>query len=265
MTVQGGVDIKRFQDMGNPDINLLRLDVPVASQPKWDVREALEIMSQQRFGARWARVVRILYGLDGAGPQTLEKTGAVFGVTRERIRVLRNKALKYLRGRRECRDCLDPARYDLLSALEEVGGLATVEFLAERLCRGSGLDGSTAKGVTRFLLDFNEFHRYGGMWAATPDAALRSVVDALRRISRPAHIKEVAHVVHSDFTAGRLPSPGYVCDILKGHSELFIREGRGRYGLKEWDRSPDGTMAGMPEPVLETGQAQTFLVAGEED
>ena len=48
-------------------------------------------------GDRESRVLRLRYGLDGGGPQTLEEVGKVFGVTRERIRQIEAKAIRKLR------------------------------------------------------------------------------------------------------------------------------------------------------------------------
>ncbi len=50
-----------------------------------------------RFDEREAGVIRMRYGLDGSGPETLEVVGKVYGVTRERIRQLEQKAMKQLR------------------------------------------------------------------------------------------------------------------------------------------------------------------------
>jgi len=47
--------------------------------------------------ARDARVLRLYFGLDGGKEHTLEEIGGMFGVTRERIRQLRDRALKRLR------------------------------------------------------------------------------------------------------------------------------------------------------------------------
>jgi len=46
---------------------------------------------------RDARVLRLYFGLDGGKEHTLEEIGNVFGVTRERVRQLRDRALKRLR------------------------------------------------------------------------------------------------------------------------------------------------------------------------
>ena len=47
--------------------------------------------------ARDARVLRLYFGLDGGREHTLEEIGSMFGVTRERVRQLRDRALKRLR------------------------------------------------------------------------------------------------------------------------------------------------------------------------
>jgi RNA polymerase primary sigma factor len=47
--------------------------------------------------SRDARVLRLYFGLDGGKEHTLEEIGSMFGVTRERIRQLRDRALKRLR------------------------------------------------------------------------------------------------------------------------------------------------------------------------
>jgi RNA polymerase primary sigma factor len=46
---------------------------------------------------RDARVLRLYFGLDGGREHTLEEIGALFGITRERVRQLRDRALKRLR------------------------------------------------------------------------------------------------------------------------------------------------------------------------
>ncbi|HEU5217041.1 MAG TPA: RNA polymerase sigma factor RpoD/SigA [Gemmatimonadales bacterium] len=46
---------------------------------------------------RDARVLRLYFGLDGGAEHTLEEIGDLFGITRERVRQLRDRALKKLR------------------------------------------------------------------------------------------------------------------------------------------------------------------------
>ena len=46
---------------------------------------------------RDAKVLRLYFGLDGGREHTLEEIGGLLGVTRERVRQLRDRALKRLR------------------------------------------------------------------------------------------------------------------------------------------------------------------------
>ncbi len=57
-----------------------------------EVEEAL-----QSLPPRDAKVLRLYFGLDGGREHTLEEIGSILGVTRERVRQLRDRALKRLR------------------------------------------------------------------------------------------------------------------------------------------------------------------------
>jgi len=46
---------------------------------------------------REAKILRLYFGLDGAEPKTLEEIGALLGITRERVRQIKEKALARLR------------------------------------------------------------------------------------------------------------------------------------------------------------------------
>lgn len=57
-----------------------------------DIEEALETLD-----AREQEVIRLYFGLDGTPKMTLEEIGSKFGLTRERIRQIKEKALSKLR------------------------------------------------------------------------------------------------------------------------------------------------------------------------
>lgn len=60
------------------------------------VRQALlEVVG--RLPARLRRLIRLAYGLDGQGPYSLAEIGRGWGISRERVRQLRNNALLQLR------------------------------------------------------------------------------------------------------------------------------------------------------------------------
>ncbi|MDP9222515.1 MAG: RNA polymerase sigma factor RpoD/SigA [Actinomycetota bacterium] len=54
-------------------------------------------LALRTLAARDAKVLRLYFGLDGGREHTLEEIGGMLGVTRERIRQLRDRALKRLR------------------------------------------------------------------------------------------------------------------------------------------------------------------------
>jgi RNA polymerase primary sigma factor len=56
------------------------------------VEEALSGLKE-----REAKILRLYFGLDGAEPMTLEQIGAAMGITRERVRQIKEKALSRLR------------------------------------------------------------------------------------------------------------------------------------------------------------------------
>ena len=46
---------------------------------------------------RESKILRLYFGLDGEEPMTLEQIGSLLGITRERVRQIKEKALRRLR------------------------------------------------------------------------------------------------------------------------------------------------------------------------
>jgi RNA polymerase primary sigma factor len=67
-------------------------EATLAASQSNDIDEALAALP-----ARDAKVLRLYFGLDDGKARTLEEIGQMMGVTRERIRQLRDRALKQLR------------------------------------------------------------------------------------------------------------------------------------------------------------------------
>jgi len=95
----------------------VRLDAPIGAsednqlQERFlvddaDLQESVEskllrehiVIALRTLRPRDARVVRLYYGLQGEQEHTLEEIGQLLGVTRERVRQLRDRALRDLRG-----------------------------------------------------------------------------------------------------------------------------------------------------------------------
>ena len=59
---------------------------------------------------RDAKVLRLYFGLEGGREHTLEEIGSMLGVTRERVRQLRDRALKRLKSKIETEGTLEEFR-----------------------------------------------------------------------------------------------------------------------------------------------------------
>ena len=62
-----------------------------------DLAEVLRSLSP-----RERDVLRLRFGMDDGRQRTLEEVGQLFGVTRERIRQIKEKALKKLKNKKSC-------------------------------------------------------------------------------------------------------------------------------------------------------------------
>jgi RNA polymerase primary sigma factor len=115
-----GISLKRVHRVGDVPANPLSLEMPVGSDESATLQDFLEdrqaASPAQSLDAndlaasvqsalsvltdREARVVRMRFGIGKPDGQTLEEIGQRFGVTRERIRQIEEKALAKLRRRR---------------------------------------------------------------------------------------------------------------------------------------------------------------------
>ncbi len=79
-------DVLRAGDVPNPDKELMQESL------RTEIERALSTLSQ-----READVIRLYYGLNGNHPLTLEEIGETFGLTRERVRQIKEKAIRRLK------------------------------------------------------------------------------------------------------------------------------------------------------------------------
>src|SRR2546430_11308511 len=80
--------IERFMAEDRPDTEDQAMDRFLSDE----IEQALNTLQR-----RDAKVLRLYFGLDGGREHTLEEIGGMLGVTRERVRQLRDRALKRLR------------------------------------------------------------------------------------------------------------------------------------------------------------------------
>ncbi|CAN5484943.1 RNA polymerase sigma factor RpoD/SigA [soil metagenome] len=102
------VDAPFSDDNGNslldvlPDDEVVQPDDDITNDSvKVDVERALSMLSP-----REAEITRLYFGIGRERPLTLEELGARFGLTRERVRQIKEKALRKLRQKR-CREELE--------------------------------------------------------------------------------------------------------------------------------------------------------------
>jgi len=74
-------------DSPSPDINL------ISGSLKKEIERSLNTL-----GEREAEILRYYFGLNSYQPHTLEEIGDEFGLTRERVRQIKEKAIKKLKN-----------------------------------------------------------------------------------------------------------------------------------------------------------------------
>ena len=103
LSTLNSAEIRLDAPIGDSDDSQLveRFIVEEAAEPEEDVEERLLAEHIERaldtLSPRDARVIRLYFGLEGGREHTLEEIGNMLGVTRERVRQLRDRALKRLR------------------------------------------------------------------------------------------------------------------------------------------------------------------------
>jgi RNA polymerase primary sigma factor len=83
----------------NPLLDYLADDVSLAPDEQTHEKALTEAIEESlaRLKEREAKILRLYFGLDAEEPMTLEQIGALLGITRERVRQIKEKALSRLR------------------------------------------------------------------------------------------------------------------------------------------------------------------------
>lgn len=92
------LDAPLFDDEETTLVTMLAVEEPVSDGMEEEalretLQESLGVLSEREF-----QIVQSYFGLNGTEEQTLEEIGQELGVTRERVRQLRNRALGKMRG-----------------------------------------------------------------------------------------------------------------------------------------------------------------------
>jgi len=112
-----GLTVEMVQSLAALNTTEVRLDAPLAAEGDRATIERFMVdghngaedeaidhflaeeiaVALETLAPRDARVLRLYFGLNGGREHTLEEIGSIFGITRERVRQLRDRALKRLR------------------------------------------------------------------------------------------------------------------------------------------------------------------------
>ena len=57
------------------------------------------------------RIIKLRFGLDSYGPHSLEETGKLLGITRERVRQIQEKAISKLKNYKQILELKDTWRF----------------------------------------------------------------------------------------------------------------------------------------------------------
>lgn len=87
----------------------------------------------KNLGSKEADVLRRRFGLTTTGKETLETIGAVYGVTRERIRQIENQSIQKIKSAPSFQPLMKPVEHLIVSLLNHHGGVATDELLFDLL------------------------------------------------------------------------------------------------------------------------------------
>jgi RNA polymerase primary sigma factor len=80
-------DVMLDSDIPSPDDGLLNNSL------QQEIERSLSTL-----GEREGEIIRYYFGLNGTRPHTLEEIGEVFGLTRERVRQIKEKSIKKLKN-----------------------------------------------------------------------------------------------------------------------------------------------------------------------
>ena len=84
-------DMYKENDEAHPDKNL------ISESLKQEIRRSLSTLAK-----RESDVLRLYFGLETKPPHTLEEIGTLYGLTRERVRQIKEKALRRLKTSSRC-------------------------------------------------------------------------------------------------------------------------------------------------------------------
>jgi len=187
-------------------------------------------------------ILRRRFGLHGKGNETLEKIGASYKVTRERVRQIENAAIKHIKGFNYFESIIKPVELVVLAALEKHGGIMAETHMLSYLFELENSEDPTAKHLL-FLLNKLSSNRliseskkgYAPSWRVDfvdwekVEQTVSQMVNILEKQGNPLSEDELielfrrtavyeSHKSHFNFNEGTIEpirAHMHVCDKLK--------------------------------------------------
>lgn len=181
----------------------------------------------QDLAERSREVIQRRFGLNGSQRETLEKVGQDFGITRERVRQIQEKAIKYIKENRI--DLLSPVFSEYKNSFTKFGGIVREDILLENL--GGGEFDNHAFFLLNLGEDFKriteskDLHTVWVMQEENFDFAKQHISKFIK------HLKTKKDLI--DLNEYKSETPDNLKNIL-GVSKLIASNPENKYGLSVW-------------------------------
>ena len=200
-------------------------------------KTAREILKQ--LPDRTQEIIMRRYGLHGNDPETLEKIGQHFGITRERVRQIESGGLTTLRE--QAHDVVDGIFSHLDRHLDAHGGLRAEHHLADDF-----IDHASPEALQLFLDLGESFSRHREtdhrhtVWSKDrervkeAEAFERAMVKRLKKINEELDEAAFWDLVESEARDRRLELTKKAQEAWVGISRNIVQGPMGNWGLKTW-------------------------------
>lgn len=181
----------------------------------------------QDLSDRSREVVERRFGLTGPERETLEKVGKDFGITRERVRQIQEKAIKYIKESKT--DSLTPAFSEFKNSLVSHGGISREDIILDEL------GGADYNNHAFFLLNLGEdFQRITEnkdlhtVWVLETEAFEQTKQHIAKFIK---HLKSKKDLVFLNDYKAETP---FNFENILGVSKIVASNPDNKYGLAVW-------------------------------
>ncbi len=213
---------------------------------------------------RSQEIIKKRFGLTGEKPRTLEKTGEIFGVTRERVRQIIMDSTKRIAQKNE-EESFRQAQSEIFLVIHENSGIIKETEIVEKLSRGDNRESNALKLFVYFFRNilFLENEKVENSWALNQELIAQvekvsfQAEEILRRIKKP-----LPEETFLDKISQELKMEGFsrrdILNFLKVLKKIK-RNNFGKWGIHDWKEiNPRGTREKIYAILKEKGQPLHF-------